>query len=239
MDIAAKNNENVKEVVPMKMIDRKFLKTTFFFYYLSVLVNSLAVVYPGISYGIYSLSQNTYHSTAQMYDLEGNKHDLSYFKVDLKSVTSFLPHSISIDPTVCWYPIINTTTHAMYFTRVKIEQKLKKLSNSFDETILDYMTMDYNYSFVISNRQIIISKILPIRKVKYAAKHILLANFSAKVRYAGEMWLEVDKSGNRYIVMNNNSGTYKPKLDYLKQAGRLIAHNLGIPVKIKKFKSFQ
>jgi hypothetical protein len=76
------------------------------------------------------------------------------------------------------------------------------------------------YNFVLTGDQIIISQLDVGNKTASWAlsKHVLLANYSKDVRFAGEFW----KGSDNVIYFNNNSGTYKPTTEHLEKAEQLL-----------------
>lgn len=77
------------------------------------------------------------------------------------------------------------------------------------------------YNFVVTGQEIIIAR-LNVNASRWAdwalGKHVLLANYSNDVRFAGELY----KDGSGKLHINNNSGTYRPSAEQLKQLEKFL-----------------
>ncbi|MCB9229197.1 MAG: hypothetical protein H6618_06255 [Deltaproteobacteria bacterium] len=76
------------------------------------------------------------------------------------------------------------------------------------------------YNFVLTSKTLTISRLKVRNKLAdwVLAKHLAISNYSDDVRFAGELWKDVDG----VIHINNDSGSYRPKAEDLVQMRALM-----------------
>jgi len=100
----------------------------------------------------------------------------------------------------------------------------KEVLDNGQEELIKRLKANELYTFVITDKEVRFastsrSKISP---KNYASKHAILAN-GEKPHYAGEAWMEDD-----VLVVNNNSGTFKPTADDLNDVAIYFQEVFGI-----------
>ncbi len=92
--------------------------------------------------------------------------------------------------------------------------------NLFDMLRTDSVEHPNRYNFVLTGDRLIIMKISI--KMKYVdwilSKHVLMADYSKDVRFAGEFW----KGEDGKLHFSPNSGTYQPKNELLPQMAEIL-----------------
>ena len=88
------------------------------------------------------------------------------------------------------------------------------------QQLLPRLNPQLQYNFVLLNDRLVFARVPNTRLSLQSllCKHILLANRSNDVRFAGEMW----RDQNDRIVLNNKSGTYQPSTANVQQAVQLL-----------------
>ncbi len=80
------------------------------------------------------------------------------------------------------------------------------------------------YTFVFTDKEIRFATTIREQGAKnLASKHALLANITDQVHFAGEAWLE-----KGVLVINNNSGTFRPEAQYLENVAEYFQKALGV-----------
>jgi hypothetical protein len=113
----------------------------------------------------------------------------------------------------------------IYATRCQLSNTNEPLSSTFSfsdllKELLSENNSKLRYNFVIMGDRIILARVAPLHHLSYRllCKHISLANRSADVRFAGELW----RDEKHQFRLNNNSGTYRPVNELIKQATQLL-----------------
>ncbi len=150
---------------------------------------------------------------------------LGFFNVDSKYVTyknlpSKLPENISKElaskkeGSKKW-EYINSFFRALISKEVSEEGVSAPLNKLSDKELYNFVVTDKEIRFASSSRGKLSLKNL-------ASKHAQLAN-GDKVFYAGEAWLE-----NGTLVVNHNSGTFRPNSKYLSDVASYFQENFGV-----------
>lgn len=119
----------------------------------------------------------------------------------------------------------------------KIDSKPLRFNNAFFSALKSVEYFENNsvsplknlkagviYNFVITKDEVrFASTSRNLNAKNLASKHALLANNTDEVFYAGEAWLE-----NGVLVINQNSGTYKPNGKYLSDVALYLQHSLEV-----------
>jgi hypothetical protein len=69
------------------------------------------------------------------------------------------------------------------------------------------------------------------------AKHVLISGYSKDVRLAGEIWSYLRDDGTQVLVVNANSGTYKPTPERLHAAAEVVSNMFGVEVETQEVPS--
>ncbi len=141
--------------------------------------------------------------------------------VTISKLPKTLPESLSSKP----YP------------NSKIESKALRFNNAFFSSLKSVEYIDSNsksplaalkngelYNFVVTKDEVRFASTSRAFNAKnIASKHALLAKNTDEVFYAGEAWLE-----NGILVVNHNSGTFRPNPKYLSDVALYFQAALGV-----------
>lgn len=148
--------------------------------------------------------------------------------VSLPRVSQTLATEQQIDPRVPWMKVINDPIHPLRFDYSDLMKNMGLLGNLEGREFLDLLEPMAKYSYVLTGQHLVLAEIDRIKRKKSFSKHFFLSGFATSVRYAGEAW--VDKYKSKRLIIDNNSGTYKPDKHQLNQVALMLSSFLNIEV---------
>ena len=142
-----------------------------------------------------------------------------HLKIELAPYRHFSRQKI--DKNVYWYSLLGNVHNKYYRAASKINSSFVRLGDVQRRKFLQLLKPGIRYTYVIQGRTLRIAEILNDLDpyVKFS-KHIILADFSDAVTYAGELWR--DPRSSKRIILDNNSGTYKPSEKTTQKIARLF-----------------
>jgi hypothetical protein len=93
--------------------------------------------------------------------------------------------------------------------------------DSFQE-IVEQLEPGTVYNFVITEESMTLAKIGDTRIQNFASKHAVISDHDPTVKVAGELWVD------GVVHINNNSGTYQPTEEILRQTKIFFQEYLGV-----------
>ncbi len=158
-----------------------------------------------------------------------------YFGLELHRVEEFLPHyieSLTAQGSFQEYFIDSATRHsgvihwAMKKLRKVYLNKGKERSMGRAEFFVLFKKHK-RFTFVINDRELLFTHTSSWPWTALQSKHIILANTSAKIRAAGELFFH-QRGEVSELVVENNSGSYRPQVMNMQAVAQLLRHELGL-----------
>ncbi len=171
----------------------------------------------------------------------GGEHTLYRVRQRRVNVNDYLP--TPLDPFPQKDPdFVTRLKKGVLFTREKVAKFVSHLAKEqpeferrSDKDIFEMMETDSEsspnkYNLVVEGSDLLVMRTTGKDQFKglkrwiakkldwILSKHVLMANYSENVRFAGEVWKARGADGKVRIYVSNNSGTYKPTLAQLQKA---------------------
>lgn len=118
-----------------------------------------------------------------------------------------------------------STARFLYKT---VNGKTHELGNLDGRELFQKLEPERKYNIVITGTEIKLMRINPTLVGDTLSKHLVIGAHSDDVRYAGEIWRELDGR----VLLNINSGTYQPDLPLGDKAVRVLRKELDYPVEL-------
>ncbi len=108
---------------------------------------------------------------------------------------------------------------------------LKALGEVKSKKILALFKPGQKYTYVITDAQVFFAPIDKIAGSKLATKHYFIGNYPEVIFFAGECWINEAQQ----LVVDNNSGTYRPGSSMLPMVASFLGETLGFTVNYKTY----
>ena len=172
-----------------------------------------------------SLPSSFGHLTESLFD----QYPIYELKFSSSIIDEYLPRPLTAFSAKSWK---NRSKRHFFYSKPIIFATRYQLSNtnepfssnfSFSDLLNELLSENNSklrYNFVITGDRMILARVAPLHHLSYRllCKHISLANRSADVRFAGELW----RDEKHQFRLNNNSGTYRPANQLIEQATELL-----------------
>lgn len=159
-----------------------------------------------------------------------------HLRVELKIKKDFSPQEM--DKTVGWYRIVKQNDSKYHQALNLIKSAFKERGDYQGKKLLSLLKEGVRYSYVIKDGVFRLAEILSDgHPATRFSKHILLADFATQVTYAGELWK--DPRNPKKIILDNNSGTFKPRSKDLGKIANLLKKNLKIKIKTEIHRAYE
>jgi hypothetical protein len=115
--------------------------------------------------------------------------------------------------------------------RQRVEAALENLGDLSPQALLALFKTGRKYTYTIIKDRLYFAQIDAGAKNKYLTKHFFVANYPEALYFAGECWTNDQQS----LVIDNNSGTYRPTAAALPEVAATLQKSLGLPVTISVY----
>lgn len=115
--------------------------------------------------------------------------------------------------------------------RSQMETSFEPLGDISGDGFLQLLKRGRKYTFVLVGSRLYVARSSMSGTNRLVTKHYFIGNYSSEVFFAGECWL----SGTGSLVIDNNSGTFKPTTQPLAEVAAVLEQSLGIHVETRAF----
>ena len=147
--------------------------------------------------------------------------------ISLPELNRSLPDEFVMASDVPWMKILNDPIHPLRLEYSQMIKNMRLRGNLEGQQILALLVPSARYSYVLSSGYLVLAEINRSKKLKKFSKHFFIAGFSSSVKYAGEAWLSPNRQS---LLIDNNSGSYKPKKRQIEKVAGLLSGYLGVEV---------